>query len=271
MIHVSNCTYYAGIFTKKFEDAREQLGKYCEKLTDGSLVTIPSNLTKKQIDLAADIVRTCEVGTAVLVFVTGLAEINLLEQKLKFNWQTVKCVPIHSQLSEDDEVSNLNSLHPEHITVYIATNAAESSITLPTVNVVIDLGTFNEEQNDSAEFARTTLKMSWVSKPSAKQRAGRTGRVRNGTVYRLYTRELHDSALFADRNEPSIRCKPLHDVVVRVLGCLGGYFTYPSIVALLEDLIEAPRMDRLQKSLDYLLNGRIVRDSIIGYLYLSLY
>jgi hypothetical protein len=51
-------------------------------------------------------------------------------------------------------------------------------------------------------------------------------------------------------------CKPLHDVVVRVLGCLGGgFFEYPSVAHLLEGMIEPPTLTHLTDSLVYLHEG----------------
>ena len=65
--------------------------------------------------------------------------------------------------------------------VILATNAAESSLTLPDVDVVIDLGSYKQVSYDE-ERKMTQLVRTWVSRASATQRAGRTARVRPGTV-----------------------------------------------------------------------------------------
>lgn len=246
---------FQAMFTRDFELSRLEVMRRCDQFLentdyDGS---IPNSLTVKQIDVALGIVSTCKVGTAVLIFVTGMAEINLFEMKLK-RQRNVQFMAIHSDLGADHERRVLLNLAPDRVRVIVATNAAESSITLPDVDVVICLGTFNEEQYDDTQFARTVLKNSWISKPSAEQRAGRTARVRPGTAYHLYTRTLHDR-LFKARNSPAIECKPLYDVLVRVLGNMEGFYGFPTVSDLLQNLISPPKLQKIQVSLDYLLGG----------------
>lgn len=248
---------FQAIFTRDFELSREELIRKCDKVVsdDAGDNSIPNSFTIKQIDVALGIIRTCPVGTAVLVFVTGMAEINMFEGRLRLQ-RNVQFVAIHSDLGATHENHVLTSLAPDRIRVIVATNAAESSITLPDVDVVICLGTFNQEQYDSTQIARTVLKNSWISKPSAEQRAGRTARVRPGTAYHLYTRSLHDH-VFKARNPPAIVCKPLHDVLVRVLGNLDGFYGFPTVADLLQNLIEPPEISHIQTSLDYLHGGNM--------------
>ena len=97
--------------------------------------------------------------------------------------------------------------------VVLATNAAESSITLPDVDVVIDLGTHKQVQYDE-ELKVTRLLKAWVSKASATQRAGRTARVRPGSVYRLYSEALFDAMSPHDTSE--IHRSPLEATVLQL-------------------------------------------------------
>ena len=65
--------------------------------------------------------------------------------------------------------------------VVVATNAAESSLTLPDVDNVICFGLCKRiEYNEQSH--RQHLSSSWISRANAKQRAGRAGRVRPGQV-----------------------------------------------------------------------------------------
>jgi HrpA-like RNA helicase len=66
--------------------------------------------------------------------------------------------------------------------------------------------------NASESQQRSTLALSWISKSSAIQRAGRTGRLAPGTVYRLYTEQLYHA--FVDHSEAEIYAKPLHETVL---------------------------------------------------------
>lgn len=86
-----------------------------------------------------------------------------------------KIVCIHSDIPfEEQELAFLPTL-PHEVKVVIATNAAESSITLPDVDMVICLGTHKMIKYD-AKKNRSTLANCFISKASATQRAGRTGR-----------------------------------------------------------------------------------------------
>eukprot|EP00392_Amoebophrya_sp_AT5.2_P005018 g5027.t1 len=74
--------------------------------------------------------------------------------------------------------------------VFLATNVAETSLTLPDVAVVIDAGLTRRSVFDP-ETGLTALQASWTSKCSADQRRGRTGRTCAGVCYRLYPEELY--------------------------------------------------------------------------------
>ena len=87
----------------------------------------------------------------------------------------------------------------------VATNAAESSLTLPDVDAVIDLGS-HKLLTYSANLKSAVLQREWVSKASAQQRAGRTARVRPGRVYRLYPRRVWEA--FADHETAQVRASP---------------------------------------------------------------
>lgn len=79
----------------------------------------------------------------------------------------------HSMISLEEQVKAFTP--NEHCgRVIIATNMAESSVTLPDVKYVLDFGVCKRIVYDQREH-RTVLKACWISKASAKQRAGRTG------------------------------------------------------------------------------------------------
>ena len=86
--------------------------------------------------------------------------------------------------------------------VILATNAAESSITLPDVDTVICLGTHKSMRYVPASHC-VQLVNTWISKASATQRAGRTGRLRPGRVFRLYSRDLESR--FDDHEQSEVK------------------------------------------------------------------
>ncbi len=90
----------------------------------------------------------------------------------------------------------------------------------------------------------------WISKASATQRAGRTGRVRPGNVYRLYSKELHDR--FQDHEQSEVHRQPLQDVILSLRTMLEDSANFDGVVPILEDLLEPPDMGNVEKSFGYL-------------------
>ena len=76
----------------------------------------------------------------------------------------------------------------------IATNIAESSITIPDVKYVIDFMLTKEVHYDPASRSES-LQLTWCSKANATQRAGRAGRVSSGFVFRLVTENFYHNVM----------------------------------------------------------------------------
>jgi len=121
---------------------------------------------------------------SILVFLPGLAEIfqfiDFLSEFYDPNWikANLELIPLHSSLNEEEQdrafrhVSKLEGKRK----VIVATNIAESSITIPDVKYVIDFLLTKELYYDPASKSES-LQLCWSSKASATQRAGRAGRV----------------------------------------------------------------------------------------------
>jgi ATP-dependent helicase HrpB len=94
-------------------------------------------------------------------------------------------VPLHGELSLAEQQAALREAEPGTRRIVLATNVAESSITLPGIRAVIDSGLAREPRFDpNSGFTR--LETVNISQASADQRAGRAGRVAAGTAYRLW-------------------------------------------------------------------------------------
>jgi ATP-dependent helicase HrpB len=123
----------------------------------------------------------------VLVFLPGQREIAEAERSLL---ETVSVagaitVPLHGELSVEQQSLALSPDPHGRRRVVLATNVAESSVTLPGVRVVIDAGLAREPRFDpNSGFSR--LETVNISQASADQRAGRAGRVAEGFCYRLW-------------------------------------------------------------------------------------
>jgi len=127
----------------------------------------------------------------VLAFLPGRREIaraqSVLEHALAADGAdpAVEIVPLHGELSLADQQHALAPAEPGRRRVVLATNVAESSITLPGIRAVVDSGLAREPRFDpNSGFTR--LETVAISQASADQRAGRAGRVAEGTAYRLW-------------------------------------------------------------------------------------
>ncbi|WP_347260533.1 ATP-dependent helicase HrpB, partial [Rudaea sp.] len=112
--------------------------------------------------------------------------------------KTVDIVPLHGELSLAEQHAALAPAHAGTRRVVLATNVAESSVTLPGIRAVIDIGLAREPYYDpNSGFTR--LETVNISQASADQRAGRAGRVAAGVAYRLWPQ--------SKRLEPSRRAE----------------------------------------------------------------
>lgn len=99
--------------------------------------------------------------------------------------ESIDIVPLHGELSLADQQHALSPADSGTRRIVLATNVAESSVTLPGIRAVIDTGLAREPRFDP-HSGFTRLETVAISQASADQRAGRAGRVAEGTAYRLW-------------------------------------------------------------------------------------
>ncbi len=223
----------------------QKILKQAKELTKGTQCgqELGMTLKKVQYEMTVQITKVVGLpGSSVLVFVSGMSDIlELVErfEKLKgdYNYLTL---PIHSGIPSDEQMLAFQPA-PEKIKVVIATNAAESSVTLPDIDHVICLGQAKLIQYNPGTH-RSILTSCWISKASATQRAGRTGRVRPGTVYRLYARELYEQHMI-DHDGGEIHRQPLDGVILGLKSMLNQ-----AVVPILQDILEPPKVDFVQRA-----------------------
>ncbi|XP_011704566.1 PREDICTED: probable ATP-dependent RNA helicase spindle-E isoform X2 [Wasmannia auropunctata] len=152
---------------------------------------------------------------SVLIFLPGVYEIEeLYNYLLIYQGEKLWDLTILHSLISDDEQYRIFQKPPEgYRRIILSTNIAESSITVPDVKYVIDfclvkLLTFNPETHYQS------LQLCWASKTNCIQRAGRTGRVIDGRVYRLVPKAFYKNVL-DDYAIPEILRAPLANVVLR--------------------------------------------------------
>ncbi|CAO3702861.1 unnamed protein product [Rhizopus stolonifer] len=96
----------------------------------------------------------------------------------------------------------------------VATNVAETSVTIPGVRYVVDCGKSKERKYDIATGVQS-FEIDWTSKASAGQRAGRAGRTGPGHCYRLFSSAVFDNE-FAQFSTPEIDRMPIEGVVLNM-------------------------------------------------------
>lgn len=96
----------------------------------------------------------------------------------------------------------------------MATNIAESSLTIPGVEVVIDSGLHRSQMFDQSKGI-STLALGWTPQSSVKQRLGRAGRLCPGTNIRLFTKEFYEKKM-RPFDPAEIECAPLEKIYTQV-------------------------------------------------------
>ncbi|KAG0164076.1 putative ATP-dependent RNA helicase DHR1 [Apophysomyces sp. BC1034] len=96
----------------------------------------------------------------------------------------------------------------------IATNVAETSVTIPGIRYVVDCGKVKERRYDVGTGAQS-FEVDWTSKAAADQRAGRAGRTGPGHCYRLYSSAVFDQK-FPQFSTPEINRMPIEGVVLNM-------------------------------------------------------
>ncbi|MBX3712286.1 MAG: ATP-dependent helicase HrpB [Lysobacter sp.] len=123
----------------------------------------------------------------MLVFLPGQREIGKVQALLAdvMDASSIEILALHGELPVEQQSRVLQPSRDGRRRVVLATNVAESSVTLPGVRVVIDSGLAREPRYDpNSGFSR--LDVVNIAQASADQRAGRAGRVAEGWAYRLW-------------------------------------------------------------------------------------
>ncbi|SAM06090.1 hypothetical protein [Absidia glauca] len=183
----------------------------------------------------------------MLIFLSGINEITSLEQELKiYAEETQKWIILilHSSVAIDDQ-DKIFDLPPQGIRkCIISSNIAETSVTIDGIRFIVDSGKVKESSHEAITNSKK-LSEFWISKASAKQRAGRAGRTGPGECYRLYSENefLH----FNDYSVPEIQRGALESILLNIKALqLGDPRTF--------DYIEAPSSEAVEASVQLLQN-----------------
>ncbi|KAJ7235880.1 P-loop containing nucleoside triphosphate hydrolase protein [Mycena haematopus] len=157
-------------------------------------------------------------STAILIFMPGMGEIrrlnDILNEHPSFGDNDFRIYPLHSSLSSENQGAVFD-IPPPHIRkIVIATNIAETGITIPDITCVIDSGKHREMRFDEKRQI-SRLVETFVARSNAAQRRGRAGRVQRGLCFHLFTKLRHDT-LLAEHPLPEMMRLSLSDLALRI-------------------------------------------------------
>jgi ATP-dependent helicase HrpB len=139
----------------------------------------------------------------VLAFLPGQAEIRRTQQQLEEQGlpRHVTVLPLFGDLAAAEQDAALRPAEPPRRKIVLATNIAETSLTIEGVRVVVDSGLARRARFDPAT-GMSRLETVRISRASADQRRGRAGRLGPGVCYRLWSESEH--AALAAQTAPEI-------------------------------------------------------------------
>ncbi|KAL1348841.1 hypothetical protein AAHE18_07G109400 [Arachis hypogaea] len=185
---------------------------------------------------------------AVLVFMIGWDDISALKEKLLLHpvlgdQSRVLLLICHGSMASSEQ--RLIFEEPEGVRkIVLATNIAETSITINDIVFVLDCGKEKESSYDALNNTPCLLP-TWISKVSAQQRRGRAGRVQPGECYHLYPRCVYDA--FAEYQLPEILRTPLQSLCLQIKSLKLG-----PISEFLSRALQSPEILAVQNAIEYL-------------------
>lgn len=150
----------------------------------------------------------------VLVFLPGVREINELAERLRGRLTTAAVLPLHAQLPVPEQLKALQPIQGQR-RIILATNVAESALTLQGVDSVVDSG-LERIQQVHHRTGFPSLDLVRISKASAIQRAGRAARQGPGLCLEVWS--THDEVTMAAERPPEIHRIDLSELRMTLSG-----------------------------------------------------
>lgn len=123
-------------------------------------------------------------------------------------------LPLYSLLPTKEQMRVFEPPPEGSRLVVLATNVAETSLTIPGIRYVFDCGRSKERRYDRNTGVQS-FEVGWISKASASQRSGRAGRTGPGHCYRLYSSAVYERD-FQEFSDPELLRMPIEGVVLQL-------------------------------------------------------
>ncbi|XP_062832754.1 ATP-dependent DNA/RNA helicase DHX36 isoform X2 [Anolis carolinensis] len=238
------------IYQERWPDYLRQIrGRYSESTIDALEMMDDDKIDLNLVAALIKYIALEEEEGAILVFLPGWDNIStlhdLLMSQIMFKSDRFIIIPLHSLMPTVNQTQVFKRTPPGVRKIVIATNIAETSITIDDVVYVIDGGKIKETHFDTQNNI-STMAAEWVSIANAKQRKGRAGRVQPGQCYHLYNGLR--ASLLEDYQLPEILRTPLEELCLQIkILKLGG------IAHFLSKVMDPPSSDTVLLAIKHLM------------------
>ncbi|KAL9036457.1 MAG: hypothetical protein Q9214_006124 [Letrouitia sp. 1 TL-2023] len=214
-----------------FLTGQNEISTLAKRLRDSCVLTHGSSSSSTRVSMSAKEVpgetEDLEVSLRSLEDATGQSSIDSdedgvsLEDDTEFEIEdsgpasiSMHLLPLYSQLQTKDQLRVFEPPPEDSRLVVLATNIAETSLTIPGIRYVFDCGRAKQKNYDQTSGVQS-FEIGWISKASAGQRSGRAGRTGPGHCYRLYSSAVYERD-FEEHAEPEISRTPVEGVVLQM-------------------------------------------------------
>ncbi|KAF9108800.1 ATP-dependent RNA helicase dhx29 [Mortierella sp. AM989] len=216
-------------------------------------ICFPQNRRIQNSDMSEESIYIPEEG-AILIFLPGMPEIRKVFDALKANRRFAdetkfSLWPLHSSVSSEGQSQVFDIPPPGIRKIVLATNIAETGITIPDVTIVIDTGKSKQIKFDEKKRV-TTLQERFIAKANARQRRGRAGRVQEGVCFHLFSSATFEQFM-PEYQMPEIMRMPLEELCLMIKMCGLG-----EIAEVLGSALDAPPPKAIENAIQALQDVR---------------
>lgn len=225
------------------------------------LVFVP---TTKDASGGCDTFRlTCQRSKSSSIPLSNMAQQNMKQNEKRIACAKAECATLYGKQTKEQQLSaldasNSSNVSDKHGFVIVATNVAESSLTITNVRHVVDSGLQIVNRWLPTSHA-SKLGMELASRAQISQRIGRTGRTGPGIAHLMYTQEQFNAQ--PDYPLPSILSTDLTDHIFGILCSTPGIRTFQEASNVLMQLLTPPTQDQIKGAEQVLLKSGLIDDN----------